>query len=450
MQVVIVGAGEIGFYLAERLAAENHDITVVEKNPGRAEEVAERLDVQVVVGSGSHPDVLMDARIDRANFVAAVTESDEVNLLASLVAEGHDVDTTVIRLQNPAFRGLAAERLRSRVGASLVIDPDADTADEILELVHATGTDEVYRMGGDLVVIGAVVREGAVVANQTIADIAASLGASWDFLFGAITRGGTTVIPRGDQVVLPGDHVRVLCREVYKKQMLEQLGVPGALARRIMVLGGGAIGSRLCRHLEAEGAEVVLVERDIRRAQELAAELSRTIVISGDVTDTELLSEESIGRMDAVVAATGEDASNVLACAYATAEGASFTVAVLHRLELLPLVARFGIDAALSPRTASANAVLRHVRGNTSSVATFLESDAEVDEIEVAAGSPAAGAVVAELRVPANVLLGAVIRPGGKAEIVRGPTVLHAGDHVVIFARPHSLPAARALFGTED
>ncbi len=446
MHIVIVGAGEIGFYLAERLAVEDHDIVIVEKNPGRAEEVAERLDVQVVVGSGSHPDVLKDARIDRAEFVAAVTQVDEINLLASLIAAGHDVETTVVRLQNPAFRGLAAEQLRTRVAANLVIDPDADTADEILELVHATGTDEVYKMGDDLVVLGAVVRENATLANRSLADIGTSAGNTWDFLFGAITRSGKTVIPRGDQMLLPGDHVRVLCREDYKKQMLERLGVPGARARRVMILGGGAIGSRLASRLQAEGTEVVLVERDPRRASELAAQLQRVVVIRGDVTDTELLAEEAIGRMDAVVAATGEDASNVLACGFAAEEGASFTVAVLHRLALLPLVSRFGIDAALSPRTASANAVLRHIRGNTSTVATFLESDAEVDEIEVSPGSTADGAVVAELNVPKDVLLGAVTRPDGPSEIVRGRTVLKAGDHVVLFARPQSLANARSLF----
>ncbi len=450
MRVVIVGAGEIGFYLAERLEAEDHDVTVVEVNPGRAEEVSERLDVQVVVGSGSHPDVLMDAQINRADFVAAVTEKDEINLIASLVAAGEDVETTVVRLQNAAFRGLAAESLRTDVGANFVIDPDADTADEILELVHATGADEVYRMGGDLVVVGAVVREGSDFAHQTVVDISQSLGSNLDFLFGAITRAGTTVIPHGGQLVLPGDHVRVLCHESSRKQILDHLGVPGELARRIMVLGGGAIGSRLAAQLESEGAEVVLVERDIRRAQELAEELLRTIVISGDITDTELLAEEAIGRMDAVVAATGEDASNVLACAYAAAEGASFTVAVLHRLALLPLVTKFGIDAALSPRTASANAVLRHIRGNTSSVATFLESDAEVDEIAVAEGSAADGAVVSELSLPTDVLLGAVVRSEGEAEIVRGATVLRAGDSVVMFARPQGLPETRVLFGVSE
>ena len=150
--------------------------------------------------------------------------------------------------------------------------------------------------------------------------------------------------------------------------------------------------------------------------------------------------------MDAVVAATGEDGANVLACAFAASEGSAFTVAVLHRLALLPLVSKFGIDAALSPRTASANSVLRQVRGGTATVATFLETDAEADEMEIEAGSPADGTQVLDLHLPHTVLIGAVIRPTGEVEIVRGYTVLHAGDHVVIFARPDSLATAREFF----
>ncbi len=169
-------------------------------------------------------------------------------------------------------------------------------------------------------------------------------------------------------------------------------------------------------------------------------------VIHGDVTDIELLAEESVATMDAVVATTGEDTSNVLACAFAGAEGAGFTIAVLHRLALLPLVSRFGIDATLSPRTASANVVLREVRGSAGSVATFLESDIEVNEFRVEAASRADGAVVAELGVPRSVLLGAVVRADGGAEIVRGRTLLHAGDTVEVFSRARDLGHAREVF----
>ena len=150
--------------------------------------------------------------------------------------------------------------------------------------------------------------------------------------------------------------------------------------------------------------------------------------------------------MDVVIAATGEDTANVLACAFAAAESDAFTVAVLHRLALLPLVRQFGIDAALSPRTASANAVLRQLRGGASSVATFLESDVEVDEFVIQAGSPGDGAVVRDLHLPRSVLLGAVVREDGSTEIVRGNTQLHAGESVVLFARPSSLNDVRRVF----
>jgi len=445
VHVVVIGAGEIGWYLAQRLEAENHDVVVVETDPARAAAIGSQLDVQVVTGSGTSPGVLRSARIDRADLVAAVTERDEINLVAALLAKEHGVTTVIVRLQSDELRGTAGKALLAAVDADLVIDPDADTADEILELVHATGADEVYPMAGDLQVIGSMIGEHAPVAGRSLAEIGRSFEPNWEFLFGAVTRAGVTTIPRGDQLLLPGDHVRVVTKRRARAKILELLGAPDRPARRVMVLGGGAIGSRVADRLHRDGIEVVLVERDRLRAERLASDMPRIVVVNGDITDTELLTEEQVGRMDAVVAATGEDSSNVLACAYAAAEGAGFTVAVLHRLALLSLVRRFGINAALSPRTASANAVLRHVRG-ADNVATFLESDSEVDELTVREGSRADGAYVADLHLPRDILVGAVTHPDGSSEIVRGRTRLRSGDHIVLFARPDALAGARAFF----
>lgn len=447
MRVVIVGAGEIGWYLAQRLGSEDHDITVIELDPTRAAAIGEQLDVQVILGSGSRPSVLHDAGIHRADMLAAVTESDEVNMIASLLAHEHGVSQSIVRLQTEELRGDAGRNLRESVGASLIIDPDADTADEILELVHVTGADEVYAMGGgDLLVIGAEISAKCGIVDMSLAEISARHEPDREFVFGAITRAGTTIIPRGDQRIAVGDHVRVLTTKRRRHQVLDLLGVPGKLARRVMILGGGAIGFRVAQKLQDEGAEVVLIERDHERATKIAEQLHRCVVIEGEITDTDLLAEESVGRMDAVIAATGEDSANVLACAFAAAEGSAYTVAVLHSLSLLPLIRRFGINAALSPRTASANAVLRHVRGGTAAVATFLESDAEVDELEIEPGSVADGAAVADLSLPANLIIGAVNRAEQPSEIVRGRTVLHAGDSIVVFARPDALAEAHAFF----
>ena len=446
MHVVIIGAGEVGQYLAQRLTAEGHDIVVVEQDPRLAAKLAESLDIQVVVGSGSDPASLSAAKTDRAELLAAVTDNDEVNLIASALAKELGVPTRSVRLQQRSLRGPEAESLRRLMGASIVMDPDSDTADEIFELLQNTGADEVYPISkGELSIVGAVVAEGAAVEGQSLIDIAASFEPNWNFLFGAVTRDGKTNIPRGDQMILAGDHVRVICRKNARADILDLLGVHAGKARRVMILGGGAIGSQLAQRLQHDGTDVVVVERDPDQARSLAERLPGVTVILGDITDSELLVEEDVGRMDAVVAATGEDAANVLACTLAQAEGSALTIVVLHRLELLPLVRQFGINVAISPRTASANSVLRLVRGDVS-VATFLESDIEVDELQVQALSSVCGQQVKDLHFSHDLLLAAVIRDDGSSEIVRGATRLLANDHVVLFAQPNALAKARQAF----
>ena len=444
MHVVIIGAGEVGWYLAQRLGAEHHDVVVVEQNEVIARALGEELDVQTVVGSGTHPSVLKLARVDRADLVAGVTQDDEVNMIASALAKQLGAKQTVVRLQTDELRGPDGAALRKLVDADLIIDPDADTAEEILQLVNVSGADEVYPMAsGNLVVLGAVIGPNSPMVGARLSDI--SSVDHWRFLFGAVTRGGETTIPRGDLRVEVGDHVRVLTERSRQRDVLEALDASGKRVRRVMVLGGGSVGARVAERL-TRTAEVTLVERDHSRAMSLAERLRKVTIVEGDITDTNLLTEESVATMDVVIAATGEDTANVLACAFAAAESEAFTVVVLHRLALLPLVRQFGIDAALSPRTASANAVLRQLRGGASSVATFLESDIEVDEFVIAPGSPGDGATVRHLQLPRAVLLGAVVRADGSNEIVTGATELHAGESVVLFARPSALAEVRRIF----
>lgn len=446
--MIIVGAGEVGWYLAERLGSERHDVVVVEQNEQIAAMIGEELDVQVVVGNACDPAVLIAAGVGRASMLAGVTQSDEVNLIASLIAKQNGVARTVVRIQTEELRGPLGEGVRSAVGADLVIDPDADTAAEIMAVINLAGADEVYPMvGGQLTVLGMVIRAGSPLADRRLSEIGASFEPRWEFLFGVITRRGQSVIPRGDEVLEVGDHVRVLTTRDAQRETLTLLGTPARRVRRLMVLGGGAVGSQVAAVMSRRHTEVVLVERDPGRAEQLAATLPRVRVIKGDIADIDLLRDESVATMDVVVAATGEDTSNVLACAFAAAAGDAFTVAVLHRLALLPMVTRFGIDATLSPRTASANAVLQQLRGGGGSVATFLESDVEVNEFVVQRGSLADGAVVADMHVPRSILLGAVVRGDDPVEIVRGPTQLRRDDRIVVFSRARDLSIAREIFG---
>ncbi|WP_394934340.1 Trk system potassium transporter TrkA [uncultured Ilumatobacter sp.] len=447
MHVVIVGAGEVGWYLAQKVRERGHDVVVVEQNEAIASAIGAELDVQVVVGSATLPSTLQAARIDRADLLAAVTQNDEVNLIASLLAKEAGVSQTVVRIQTEELRGESGSLLRATMRADVVMDPDADTADEIMELADAAGADEVYQMsGGDLLVLGCKIGEGSALAGSTLAEIGASFEPDWSFLFGALTHGDDeTVIPRGNQRLEVGDHVRVLTSRKDKNKILELLGASHRRAKRVMVLGGGAVGSRVAERLQIEGADVVLVERDFDRARLLSERLPQITVVRGDIEDIDLLSEERITDKDLVIAATGDDAANVLACKFAATGRDTFTMVVIHRLSLHPLVKQLRINASLTPRIASTNAVLKHLTG-TESVGTFLESNIEVDEIEIEVGSVADGAVVSKLHLPHSIVLGAVIRPGEPGRIIRGYTVLKAGDNVVVFARPESLPGLRKVF----
>lgn len=448
MHIIVVGAGEVGSYVAERLSREGHDVAVVERDRRRLADVDEHLDVLTVLGSGTSPAVMANAGVAKADLVVAVTSDDEVNLLVSLVAKQAGVARTVVRIEDADLRGDAARGIHDVVGSDLIIDPDDETASEILELIEYPGANEIAQMaGGEVVVIGARLPADAPLVGQTLSEVAQTYEPDWDFLFGAISRAGQTIIPRGNHRLEAHDLVRVVCKRRARRQLAQLLGVARGAPRRVMLLGGGRTAELVAVQLHRRGTSVVVVERDPERARELAERLSGVLVLEGLITDAELLAEADVGDFDAVIALTGEDDANILACLYAKSEGAAETIAVVHRLSLLPLLSQAGIDVALSPRTASANGVLRFVRGGgVTAVATFLEGEAEVLELEVNEGSPADGAVIAELRLPKDVLIGAVVRDG-KAQIGRGRSVLRDRDHVVVFSMPHGVDEVRRIFG---
>ncbi|MDH3752554.1 MAG: Trk system potassium transporter TrkA [Acidimicrobiia bacterium] len=447
MHIIVIGAGEVGSYVAEILSKEGNDVAVVEQHRGRLRRVQEKLDVLTVLGSGTHPDVLREAGIDRADLMVAVTQVDEVNLIACLFARQHGVERAVARIEASCLRGHEAAELRDAVGADLVIDPDREVAHEVLDLLQFPGASEVAVMGGgEVIVIGTKLAEDAPLANRTLHDIAQEYEPDWDFLVGAVTRGADTIIPRGDQRLLPDDTLRVVCKRRARRELMGLLGLHRGIPRRVMLLGGGRTAEILADELAQRHAEVTLVEHNPERAHELAERLDGVMVLQGEITDADLLTEADIGEVDAVVALTGEDDANILACLYAKSLGAKETIAVLHGLSYRRLLDQVGIDVALSPRIASANAVLRFVRGGVTAVATFLAGDFEVIEIEVPDSSQADGQLVSDLGLPKDVLIGAIVRDG-KAQIARGWSELRGRDHLVVFAKPQAVVQVRRIFG---
>ncbi len=447
MHVIVVGAGEVGSYVADRLSREGHDIALIDSDAVRLRQVDDALDVLTVQGSGTHPQVLERAGIETCDLLVAVTSDDEVNLISSLFAKSCGVERTIVRIEAPELRGDDAAGVRAASGADLVIDPDAETAQEVLELLDFPGADEVHRMaGGEVVVLGAMLPEHAPLVGRTLAEIAEEFEPEWEFMVGAISRGDETIIPRRDQRLEAHDHLRIIAKKRARRLITELMGLATGTTHRVMLLGGGRTAEILAHSLEDRGVQVVIVERDPVRARELAETLDDAIVLEGEITDADLLEEADVGRFDVVAALTGEDDANILACLYAKSGGAGETIAAVHRLALLNLLRDAGIDVALSPRTATANGVLRFVRGDVAAVATFLQGEAEVLELEVAVDSPADGALVKDLGLPKDVLIGAIVRDG-KAQIGRGRSRLRGRDHVVAFAMPGAVDEVRRILG---
>lgn len=443
----MVGAGEVGSYVAERLSREGHDVAVVELDASRLRQLSDDLDVLTVEGSGTHPATLRRAGVEQAELLVAVTSNDEVNLISSLLAKSIGVPRTVVRIEAAGLRGADAEGVRLASGADLVIDPDAEAAAEVLELLDFPGADEVaFMAGGEVIVIGARLPADAPLIGRTLKDIGEEFEPDWDFVVGSIGRGEETIIPRRDHRLEPGDHVRVAMKRRARKMVGQLLGIDRSSLNRVMLLGGGRTAEILAERLCSRGVQVVIVERNPARARVLAENLDDTLVLEGDIADADLLEEADVGRYDMVVALTGEDDANILACLYAKSVGAGETVAVVHRLALLNLLGQAGIDVALSPRTATANGVLRFVRGDVAAVATFLQGDAEVIELEIAPDSPADGALVKDLGLPKDVLIGAFVRDG-KAQIARGRSRLRGRDHLVAFAMPSAVDEVHRVLG---
>ena len=447
MHVIVVGAGEVGTYVADRLSREGHDVAIIDLNRERLRKLDENLDVLVVEGSGTHPETLRRAGVEEASLVVAVTKDDAVNLVCSQLSKLLGAKRTIVRIEASELRGKQAAKLRQAAAVDLVIDPDSEAAEDVLELIDHPGADEVEKMaGGEVLVIGARLSAASPLVGRSLSDVGKEFEPEWEFVVGSIGRGDETIIPRRNHHLEAGDHIRLAVKKRARSLVTELLGLERSTLHRVMLLGGGRTAEILAQRLAARGIYVVIVERSPQRARALAECLDEALIIEGDITDADLLEEADVGRFDMIVALTGEDDANILACLYAKSSGAGETVAVVHRLALLKLLGDVGIDVALSPRTATANGVLRFVRGDVAAVATFLHGDTEVLELEVAVDSPADGALVKHLGLPKDVLIGAFVRDG-KAQIARGRSRLRGRDRIVAFAVPVAVEEVRRVFG---
>ena len=446
MRVIVVGAGEVGVHVADRLSKEQHDVVVVDVAPERLDYVQSHLDVAVIEGSGASPAVLKRAGLKDAGLLLAVTSVDEVNLVCCMTARGGEGLTRVARVSNPDFYEERAQLQPELFGVDLLINPERELALETFRLLQSTAaTDLIVFAHGAVQILGLRVTDTAPVAGRTLAEVGAEMPHR-QLLTVAVERDGTTLVPTGATEIHAGDHVYVIAAEAEIPRALELTGHEPAQVQRVMLGGGSVEAYYLARLLQQHGVQAIAVVEDRARAQELAERLDRTLVLNGNVTDVELLEMEGVGGMDAFVALTESDETNIIASLVARQAGTKQVITLINKSDYMPLARRIGLDVAVSPRLSAANAILRYVRrGSVTRVATFRDIDAEVMLLGVTAGSPVVGRPLTELDFPEGAIVGAILR-GGSVLVPRGDDVLRVGDSAIVFALPDAVRQVVGLF----
>lgn len=446
MRVVVVGAGEVGFDVSRMLAQEQHDVAVVDTAPEALGRVAERLDVMTVHGEGTAASTLAEAGIEEADMLVAVTSIDEVNVIACMMADRLDVDTTIARVRTGEFAEGGGVLSTRDFGIDVVIRPEESAADEVTRLVRrASATDMLTFADERLHLMGMRIDSGSPAVGKTLREVATE-NSDIDFRIMAVVRGERTLLPHGDEQIQENDELFVLGRPDDVSQVAGAMGKAEMQMEDVMVLGGTKVGERVADQLCEKGRRVKLVEPDEDRAQELAEVLADALVLCGDGTDIDMLAAEGLGEMDAFVAVTDDEESNLVTCLMAKHLGVQKTVGLLSKPAYIPISQAIGLDAAVSQKLAVSREVTRFLRGkNVRSVATVHGLNAEILEIETDDGAAVTEGPLKDLDFPEGVLVGAV-QQNGEAEVATGVTQVSAGDQAIVFVLPGKEEAAEALF----
>ena len=441
MKIVIIGAGSVGSYLAGRLSAENLDVVVIEADPERAAQAQDSLDVLVVTGNGASPSVLEEVNVSDADLLIAVSNNDGVNLLACHTAAGLGANRTVARVEDPGLReGL------SGINVDVVIDPGETAAHELVHLVQQGGVSDLIEFGGGkLVLVGGIVPSGSWIHGRSLADLRSEVS-QFEWVAAVIVRSGQTIIGHGDVEVESGDHVLMMVTGGHVEEASAFMGLTPRVISRAVILGSTHLAELTAHKMLDAGLSVVVVDPDPARCRSLAESNGRALVINGELTDPETLREVGLNRRDAVLALTGWDEINILACLLSRAFGAASTIARINNSKVRALLSDVAIDATVSSRLAAANAILRFVRrGRIHSVATFADTDAEAIELEVGPNSKAIDQQIMDLPLPDKVVVGGILRDEN-AFVPQGNTVIEPGDILIIFALPSEIVAVESLF----
>lgn len=436
MRIIIIGAGKLGYSIAELLSKEDYDIVVVDVDSSRLETVKDTLDVLTIEANGSSPITMNDDEIKHSDVLIAVTASDEVNMVACILAKKHGIKHTVARIRDMQFISEAKEYLKSNFDIDLMLNPELLTALEITRILMVPAALDVEDFAdGKVRLFETKVKSDSKLTNIPLKD----LSIPRNILAAMIFRGHQMIIPHGNDCLMPLDNAYFIgdptAIEKFSKNLVQQ---DSTKINRVMIIGAGRAGRFLASSLDKMGVGVKILDKDREVCRIVAEQLENGIAIHGDGTDMDLLIEEGIQDADAVACLTKDDNLNLLMALLCKHMGAKKTIVQVARSEYIDLMEKVGIDVVLSSRFLAASEVLAYVRrGGIVSVSLLEGARAEAIEVIIQPDAPVAGMALMNAGLPRECLVCAYVR-NNDAHIPNGASVLEAGDRVIILVQKNS------------
>ncbi|MGE0583902.1 MAG: Trk system potassium transporter TrkA [Flavobacteriaceae bacterium] len=451
MRILICGAGQVGFGIAERLAVEGNDVSVVDSSPRLIQSITETLDVRGLVGHGAHPDVLARAGADQADMIIAVTLHDEVNMVACQVASSlFNIPTKIARIRAQSYLAPEYGDLFSRenLPIDVIISPEVEVGEMVLRRLALPGAFDTADFADERVVVaGVTCDENCPIVDTPLSQLT-DLFPDLTATIVAIYRNGQLFVPRGADSLLVGDIAYLAADVRHIARTLSIFGHEEKAATRVVIAGGGNIGIYVARELEQRqrSTRVKLIESSRERAIAIAEDLERTIVLHGSALDEELLREADIGDADTIVSLTNNDEVNILSSLLALRLGAGRALCLVNNSGYPDLTRDLGIQAYINPRQVTMSRILQHVRrGRIRGVHSIQNGAAEIIEAEALETSPLVGKPLRELDIFEGLRIGAILRDK-KLIIPRGSTVIEPRDRIVICALADEVRRVEQMF----
>lgn len=440
MKIIVLGAGKVGKTLIKHMSNEDHDIIVVDQNATKVEEVVNQFDVIGVVGNGGSYDILMEAGAQDANLIICVTTSDELNILAGLMAKKMGTKHTIARVRNPDYSS-QRDFMRNQLGFSMIVNPELEAASEIRRVLSFPSAVKVDTFSRGKVELAEFFVEDHSRLNGVELSQLHKITKT-NILVCAVSHNEDVIIPDGNYVIKPGGHLYITGTHRDLSRFCLDIGVITTRIKNVIIVGGGKIAYYLSKQLSTQGIKVKIIEKDKNRCQVLAEKLPYVTIIHGDGSDDELLNEEGIENTDAVLALTGLDEENIVISLSAKSLYHKKTIAKVTRMNYAGLSDVLKVDSIVAPKKIVASQIIRYVRSkmnkdNDSSVKTLykiVDGEVEAIEFKVTEQFKYLHKTLNEMKIKEHVLVAAIIREN-EVIVPKGNTTMELNDYVIIVSR---------------